>query len=574
MKTISIDIETYSSVDLIKCGVHRYAEAPDFKILLFGYSVDGCPVRVIDLEHGEKIPPKILAALTNDGVLKWAWNAMFERVCLSRHLLGIGKYIEPKSWRCSMVWAATLGLPLALEWAGEVLNLEQRKMSEGKRLIKKFCVPSKTQQYSLTEDSDWQTFKDYNRVDVEVEMAAKERFADFPVSDEEWELYAIDQRINDRGVLLDMALVDKAVDMDGYCGKHNKTSIAKYYAMQNCVCADNRVRGLFQFCGSRTGRWVGRNVQAQNLPATTLPDLEQARSLVKRGDMEMVELLYDSVPEVLSELIRTAFIPKSGNKLIVSDFSAIEARVLAWLAGETWRNEVFATHGKIYEASASAMFNIPLDRIDKPLRSKGKVAELALGYGGSVAALKSMGALSMGLTEGELPSLVKAWRSANPNIVKFWYAVDRAAIQAVGERIPVETHGLRFECKHEWLFIILPSGRRLAYYKPQIGENRFGKPCVSYMGIGTNKRWNRIESYGGKWVENICQSVARDLLAYSLKTLQNYDVVMHIHDEAVLEVPQNVKVETVCGLMSRLPEWAAGLIMKADGFESNFYRKD
>jgi len=636
MRNLSIDIETYSSVDLAKSGVYRYCQSPDFEILLFGYSVDGGSVHIIDLTKQQEVPTDILNALTDDTIQKWAWNANFERVCLSRWL-GIDGYINPQSWRCSMVWAATLGLPLSLEGAGAVLGLEKQKQAEGKRLIRKFCSPPKPMQLTFDEDSDWERFKDYNRRDVEVEMAAKAKLANFPAPDEVWEQYILDQQINDRGVALDMTLVKSAIAADKR--SHNelmqkmqqltdidnpnsvtqmkqwlaengmetdtlgkkvvaellkdapeplgrvlmlrqqlaKSSVKKYQAMQNAVCSDGRARGMFQFYGAmRTGRWAGRLVQVQNLPQNHLPDLENARSLVRGGDFAALELLYENIPEVLSELIRTAFVPRQGKKLIVADFSAIEARVIAWIAGETWRNDVFATHGKIYEASASQMFKVPIEEIGKgsPLRQKGKIAELALGYGGSVGALKSMGALDMGLAENELRPLVNAWRSANPNIVKFWWDVDRAAIAAVRDKTTTETHGITFTCQSGMLFITLPSGRRLAYVKPKIGVNDFGSDCVTYEGVGTSKKWMRIDSYGPKFVENIVQAVSRDILAFAMQKLRDCEIVMHVHDEIVIEADEDMSLDAICETMSQMPPWADGLNMNADGFETKFYRKD
>jgi hypothetical protein len=970
MKTLDIDIETRSSVDLTKCGAYKYAESPDFEILLFGYSVDdpsragGGEVTVIDLANGETVPLDIIDALTDDSVEKWAHNAAFERVCLSRWLrdqgvsldpfadnhhsaavLGKAKFLNPESWRCSMVWCAYMGLPLSLEGAGKVLQLENQKMTEGKRLIRKFCTPPRVNTNDgIIPDPDWELFKQYNKRDVETEMAIATKLAKFLVSESEWALYALDQQINDCGVELDMELVRNAIALDersraelmgkmrelteldnpnstlqlknwlrdNGCeveslGKKEvaalakdtplklaaaltirlqlaKSSVSKYRAMENCVCADNRVRGLFQFCGaSRTGRWCltgdhevltkngwirldewrsgeiacwqpngtivsfqkaepvsfdyagdmlhycdkridqistpdhkmyvkrrynapwqsdtvenmqnyrpsipftgtrsvnsglehaqlrvlvmvqadghysvdggirlkfvkqrkvercrsllrkadvafseqiyasneratvflinsrdvpiwlrlfrdktfgawlfdesadvffeelaywdgyhsaansiqystcnkqnadmvqafahisgrsavirakernerkpnwntcyavdiwltpkncheirnkpttehfegkvycavtttgyflvrrngtvwitgnsGRLLQPQNLPQNHLPDLEQARDLVKRGDFGTLEMLYDSVPDVLSQLIRTAFVPKEGRKFIVADFSAIEARVIAWLAGETWRNEVFATHGKIYEASASQMFKVPMEQItkDSPLRQKGKIAELALGYGGSVGALKAMGALDMGLTEEELQPLVTAWRKSNPNIVKLWWAVDKAAKRAVGEHEPTECYGIKFECYSGMLFITLPSGRRLAYVKPRIGENRYGGESVTYEGIGGTKKWERLDSYGPKFVENIVQAISRDILAYALQTFRCSAITMHIHDEIVIEADNRCSLPVVCEQMSRTPPWATGLLLRADGYETQFYKKD
>ncbi len=664
MKTISIDIETFSSYDLTKCGVYKYAESPDFEILLFGYSVDGGEVEVVDLACGDEIPPAIIDALTDDTVQKWAFNANFERVCLSRHLrdlgmcldpfadnhfssrcLGKAQYLNPESWRCSMVWSAYMGLPLSLEGAGAVLGLEKQKLTEGKELIRYFCSPCKPtaangqrihNRPKHTPDK-WAVFKAYNKRDVEVEMSIQERLAMFPVPDAVWEEYCQDQEINDRGVRLDMELVRRAIEADArskaeltrlmkelteldnpnsvaqmkqwLCdngletdtlGKKAvsellktapeplgkalslrqqlaKSSVKKYQTMETAVCADGRARGMFQFYGAnRTGRWAGRLIQMQNLPQNHLPDLEQARALVRGGDSAALELLYDSVPEVLSELIRTAFVPKDGAKLVVADFSAIEARVIAWLAGEHWRNEVFATHGKIYEASASQMFKVPIDEITKgsPLRQKGKIAELALGYGGSVGALKAMGALEMGLLENELQPLVTAWRSANPNIVRLWWDVDRAAMTAVRDRTLTETHGIMFGWQSGMLFITLPSGRRLSYVKPRIGTNQFGSPCVTYEGVGGTKKWERLESYGPKFVENIVQATSRDILCFAMQTQRCCDIVMHVHDEIVVEADPRMSTKVLCEQMSRTPPWTDGLLLRADGYDCPFYKKD
>ena len=664
MKTLSIDIETYSGYDLSKCGVYKYAESPDFEILLFGYSVDDGDVQVIDLAAGEHLPPEILNALTDDDVQKWAFNANFERVCLSRYIsdmdisldpfadnhhsaeiLGKAKYLNPASWRCTMIWSAYMGLPLSLEGAGAVLGLEKQKLTEGKDLIRYFCSPCKptatngqrTRNLPEHAPDKWEAFKAYNRRDVETELSIHERLAKFPVPENVWEEYAHDQEINDRGVALDMALVRNAIKADARSrtkltrlmkeltdldnpnslqqmkqwladngmetdslGKKvvtellkdapeplgkvlslrqqlAKSSIKKYQTMENAVCADGRARGMFQFYGAnRTGRWAGRLIQMQNLPQNHLIDLEDARWLVHDGDFAALELLYDNIPDVLSQLIRTAFVPKDGYKLIVADFSAIEARVIAWLAGERWRNDVFATHGKIYEASASQMFHVPIEEVTKgsPLRQKGKIAELALGYGGSVGALKAMGALEMGLSEEELRPLVSAWRSANPNIVRFWWDVDRAAMKAVRDRTMTETHGIRFGYQSGMLFITLPSGRRLSYVKPRIGTNQFGSDCVTYEGVGGTKKWERIESYGPKFVENIVQAISRDILSYAMQTLRHCSIVMHIHDEVVIEAGPEMSAEILCQQMSRTPPWAEGLLLIADGFDCSFYKKD
>lgn len=663
MKTISIDIETFSSADLKKCGVYKYVEANDFEILLFGYSVDGGTVQVVDFTAGETLSPEILEALTDGNVQKWAFNANFERVCLSRYLSDMGislapfadnhsspyrgqaKYLSPKSWRCSMVWSAYMGLPLSLEGAGSVLGLEKQKLTEGKELIRYFCKPcaataangQRTRNLPEHAPDKWAAFKVYNKRDVESEMAIQERLSKFPVPDSIWEEYALDQEINDRGVMVDRTLVKNAISADArskaeltflmkeitkldnpnsvvqmkeWLADHGletdtldkkavskllktapellgrvlalrqqlaKSSVKKYQAIENAVCADGRTRGMFQFYGAnRTGRWAGRLIQMQNLPQNHLPDLEQARALVRVGDFAALELLYDSVPEVLSELIRTAFIPKPGTKFVVADFSAIEARVIAWLAGEHWRNEVFATHGKIYEASASRMFHVPMEQVTKgsPLRQKGKIAELALGYGGSVGALKAMGALEMGLEEDELKPLVTAWRSSNPNIVRLWWDVDKAAMTAVRDRTVTETHGIRFGVQSGILFITLPSGRRLAYVKPRIGSNQFGSDCVTYEGVGATKKWERLESYGPKFVENIVQAISRDILCHAMQTLHPSPIVMHVHDEIVIEVDQNISLQTVCDQMSRTPPWAEGLLLCADGYDCPFYKKD
>ncbi|CUH96374.1 DNA polymerase [Propionispora sp. 2/2-37] len=648
IKSLSLDLETYSSVDLGKSGVYKYVESLDFEIILFGYSIDGGEIKVVDLANGETIPPEIVAALTDENVMKWAFNAQFERICLSKWLgLPTGQYLDPRSWRCTMVWAAYMGLPLSLEGSGMVLGLEKQKLAEGRDLIRYFCQPCKptaangqrTRNLPSHAPDKWAAFKAYNRRDVETEMSIQEKLTKFPVPDSVWAEYHIDQAINDRGVALDMPFVQSAIQADErsraeltrlmreltelenpnsvaqmkrWLAEHGletdtlgkkavtellktapeplgkalelrqslaKSSVKKYMAMENAVCADGRARGMFQFYGAnRTGRWAGRLIQLQNLPQNHMLDLEQARSLVKSGNFAALDMLYDSVPAVLSELIRTAFIPKPGLKFIVADFSAIEARVIAWLAGEKWRNEVFATHGKIYEASASRMFHVPIEEITKgsPLRQKGKIAELALGYGGSVGALKTMGALDMGLSEEELRPLVAAWRSANPNIVKLWWGVDKAAMTAVRERTTSSTHGIRFECKSGMLFITLPSGRRLAYVKPRIGINQFGSDCVTYEGVGVAKKWKRIETYGPKLVENIVQAISRDILCHAMGRLNSagFPIVMSVHDEVVLEVTNGVSPEEVCRIMAETPPWAKGLILRADGFMCPFYKKD
>jgi DNA polymerase len=657
MKELFIDIETYSGTDLGKSGVYRYSEAPDFEVLLFGYCADDGEVRVIDLASGEALPPEVLEALTDETVVKWAHNAQFERVCLSRWLErqginlkvlnGNSNFLNPVSWRCTMVWSAYLGLPLSLEGAALVTGAEKKKLTEGKELIRYFsspCKPTKanggrTRNLPAHAPDKWEKYKEYNARDVETEIAIMKRLSKFPVPENEWKYYILDQEINDRGICLDMDLIREAIrcdrrsraalteamreitDLDNpnsvakmkvwlaengleteTLGKSAvkellktapeslrevlalrqdlaKSSVKKYTAMENAVCSDGRTRGLLQFYGAnRTGRFAGRLIQVQNLPQNHLPDLVQARQLVKSGDFDTLEALYDSVPSVLSELIRTAFVPKPGFKFIVADFSAIEARVIAWLAGEQWRNEVFATHGKIYEASASQMFRVPIEEITKgsPLRQKGKIAELALGYGGSVGALKAMGALDMGLTEDELQPLVTAWRAANPNITRLWWDVDRAAKTAVREKTTERTHNILFEYRSGFLFITLPSGRRLAYVKPRIEANRFGSDSVTYEGVGASKKWERIESYGPKFVENIVQAISRDILCYAMQRLSSMglSIVMHVHDEVVIEASCDVSPEDVCRIMSETPPWAEGLLLRADGFECQFYKKD
>lgn len=646
MRTINIDIESYSSVDLAKSGVYRYIESSDFEILLFGYSIDGGDIEVIDLASGEKLPIEIQSALTDPSITKWAFNAQFERICLSKWLgLPNGEYLSPESWRCTMVWSAYMGLPLSLEGSGAVLGLEKQKLSEGKDLIRYFCKPcnptatngGRLRNLPIHAPDKWSEFKSYNHRDVEAEIAIQEKLTKFPVPEEVWNEYHLDQEINDRGVSLDMPFVNEAIKMDirsrsellqkikrlthldnpnsvaqmknwlsdqgletDSLGKKvvseliqtappdlkevlelrqslAKSSVKKYSAMENAVCADGRARGMFQFYGAnRTGRWAGRIIQLQNLPQNHLPDLEQARALVCCGDFEALEMLYDSIPEVLSELIRTSFIPTAGRKFIVADFSAIEARVIAWLAGEKWRQQVFESGGDIYCASASQMFGVPVEKhgVNGHLRQKGKIAELALGYGGSVGALKAMGALEMGLNEDELQPLVTAWRTTNPNIVMLWWEVDKAAMKAVRERTVSETHGIRFSYQSGMLFITLPSGRRLSYVKPRIGTNMFGSDCITYEGVGGTKKWERIDSYGPKFVENIVQATSRDLLCYSMQALKDYNIVIHVHDEIVIEAGMETSTETICNQMSHTPPWAKGLLMRADGYKTNFYKKD
>lgn len=784
MKTISIDIETYSDVNLAKCGVYKYAESPDFAILLFGYAVDGGEVQVVDLARGETIPEEILDVLTDDSITKWAFNANFERACLSRYLTDLGRsldpfhdrhslskdcarFLNPAGWKCSMVWSAYMGLPLSLEGVGAVLNLDNQKMKEGRDLIRYFCVPCKetktnggrTRNLPSHAPDKWNLFKSYNKRDVEVEMAIQERLQKYPVPDQVWEEYHQDQEINDRGIAIDLELARQAVAMDAKSreslmtalkektglenpnsvlqmlgwlearglksdslGKKEvkellktaqeplrsvlqlrqklaKSSVKKYQAMEMTACQDGRARGMFQFYGAnRTGRFAGRHIQLQNLPQNHLPDLSEARDLVRQGNYEALELLYDSVPDVLSQLIRTAFVPREGMKFVVSDFSAIEARVISWMAGEKWKAAAFAAGKDIYCSTASQMFGVPVVKhgVNGELRQKGKIAELACiaegqlvltdhglipienmttedrvwdgenwvhhdgvvyrgerevmryagllatpdhpvyveekkepvlfrtaaengyhlrrlcssivirygdppararvydilnagphhrftvsdclvhncGYGGSVGALKAMGAMDMGIPEEELGPLVQSWRAANPHIVDFWWQVDKAVKTAIKQRIPVQVNNLRLLCKSGMLFIELPSGRRLSYVKPRIGENKFGGESVTYEGIGATKKWERLESYGPKFVENIVQGTARDILCYAMQTLRHCAIVGHVHDELIIECRKDVSVDAICQQMGRTPSWAEGLILRADGYECEFYQKD
>lgn len=659
IKKLSIDLETFSSVS-IKYGVYPYAESPDAEVLLFGYSINDEPVIVVDVANGEKIPAYVLAALTDDSVTKWAFNASFERIFLSYWLKrnypeyfksysvpedSVSNYLDPSSWKCSMIWSAYMGLPLSLEGVGAVLGLEQQKLKEGKDLIKYFCVPCKptksnggrTRNMPSDDPDKWELFKKYNKRDVEVEMSIQQKLSHFPVPDSVWDEYHIDQEINDRGILLDMDVVANAIKFDTFSkarlmgtlkdktGLENpnsvvqmkdwllskgieadsldkkavlellktvpsdvadvlklrqqlaKSSVKKYQAMQNSVCADGRARGMFQFYGAnRSGRWAGRIIQLQNLPQNHMSDLEDARDIVKSGDYEFMNILYDDVPDALSQLIRTAFIPKPGYKFCVADFSAIEARVITFLAKENWRMKVFRDNGDIYCASASAMFHVPVEKhgVNGHLRQKGKIAELALGYGGSVGALIAMGALDMGLTEDELQPLVDSWRASNPNIVQFWWDVDRCVKTAIKQRTATETHGIRFIYQSGMLFIALPSGRRLCYVKPKIGENKFGGESVTYEGVGTNKKWERIESYGPKFVENIVQAISRDILCHAMRTLSHNFIVGHVHDELIIETPIDADLNTICEQMGRTPDWINGLLLRADGYETDFYKKD
>ena len=653
---ITIDIETRSDKDISKCGVYAYTDTPYFDILLFAYSIDGQPVQVVDTANGEEIPENVLAALADKNVVKRAFNCNFERVCLSKYLRGnhpqyfqsysidedtVGDFLNPESWHCSMIHARTLGLPSSLAEVGKVLGIEQQKMTEGKALVKFFCVPYDTvdgvpQFHSPTDYPDkWEIFKAYNKRDVEAELEIDRKLSRFPVPDFIWQEFYLDQEINDRGILVDMQLADKAIGLDaeakeeltaemkrltgvenpnsvyqlldwletqGYksdsLGKTqvqeliktakepvksvlqmrlqlSKSSVKKYTAMKNTACSDNRARGMFSFYGaSRTGRWAGRNVQLQNLPQNYLPDLSEARELVKYGSFEDIQMLYDDVPDTLSQLIRTAFIPRQGMKFIVADFSAIEARVIAWLAGEEWRMKAFANGEDIYCASASKMFGVPVVKHGEngQLRQKGKISELACGFGGSVGAMKAMGGSEM--SDAELKQIVTDWRTASPHIVQLWWDVENAAIKAVRDKTETETHGIHFSYESGFLFIKLLSGRRLAYVKPRIGENRFGGDSITYEGIGTGRKWERLETYSGKLVENIVQATARDLLFYSMQTLSQYFIVGHIHDEMIIECPKDTKLDEICQQMARTPDWAKGLLLRADGYECSFYKKD
>ena len=642
-----VDLETYSSVDLGKCGVYKYAEGEDFEILLFGVSVDGGPVVVYDLASGDELPEEIRKGLTDPGITKFAHNANFERVCLSRFLsLSPHTYLPPSQWRCTMVWSAYLGLPLSLKDVGSVLGLDKQKMEEGKELIRYFCVPcnptksnhQRTRNRPEDAPEKWEVFKKYNKRDVEVEIEIERKLSRFPVPDAVWEEYFLDQEINDRGIKVDKELVENAITIDGeirtelkdkmreitqlenpnsvqqllgWLGENGldaetlgkkevkkmiegvedptvkealilrqqlaKSSVKKYEAMRNAVCSDGRIRGCFQFYGAnRTGRFSGRLVQLQNLPQNKLPDLAEARELVRQGNLPALHLLYSDIPNTLSQLIRTAFIPNPGNLLYVADFSAIEARVLAWLAGEEWRIEAFREGKDIYCESASQMFHVPVVKhgINGDLRQKGKVAELALGYGGSVGALINMEALERGLKEEELGPLVQAWRAASPNIVKFWWDIDRAVKKAVFEKKRSVVKGIGFKYESGFMFITLPSGRHLAYVKPRRGTNKFGEEAITYEGVGGTKKWERIESYGPKFVENIVQAISRDILCYAMKNLKERKICMHIHDEVVIEAPEGASLEEICEMMGQAPPWADGLILRADGFVTPWYCKD
>ena len=660
IESISIDIETYSDRDLKKCGVYKYAESPNAELLLFGYSINNGPVTVIDVAQGEEVPEYILKALTDDNIIKWAYNASFERIFLSVWLKRnypqyfvsysipedtVSNYLDPSAWRCSLVWGAVMGLPLSLKGIGAVLKLDEQKMSEGSDLIRYFCVPCKptksnggrTRNLPEHAPEKWATFVAYNKRDVEVELSIKEKLKNFPVPEFLWDEYHLDQEINDRGIGVDMKLVTNAiafderskgtissqmkdmtdlenpnsvVQMKAWLAENGmetetlgkkavaelmknapeslaqvlalrqqlaKSSVKKYQAMENAVCDDGRVRGMFQFYGAnRTGRWAGRIVQLQNLPQNHMGDLAEARELVRQGDYDSVEMLYDDIPDTLSQLIRTAFIPKPGYKFYVADFSAIEARVIAHLAGESWRAEVFKNGGDIYCASAEQMFHVPVKKhgVNGHLRQKGKIAELALGYGGSVGALKAMGALEMGLSEDELQPLVDAWRASNPNIVQLWWDVDAAVKTAVSMRTTSETHGIKFVWRSGMLFVYLPSGRRLCYVKPKMGQNKFGGDSITYEGVGSTKKWERLESYGPKFVENIVQAISRDLLMNAMKTLSHCFICGHVHDELIIECREDVSLDELCKQMARVPDWMPGILLRADGYITPWYRKD
>ena len=646
MKTINIDIETFSSINISKSGVYKYVESEDFEVLLFAYSIDGGKTEIVDIASGEKLSEDIIQALLDDNVIKWAFNAQFERICLSRFLkLTKGTYLNPKNWRCTMIWSAYMGLPFSLEGVGKVLGLEKQKLIEGKDLIKYFCVPCtptksngfRDRNFPYHDKIKWESFKTYNIRDVDTEKEIQCKLMKFPVPAFIWEEYHLDQEINDRGIKVDLDFVERVIALDdkvrtklmselqiltelenpnsvvqlkGWLSEQgvetesldkksvkelvkvtkgevskalalrmqlSKSSIKKYQAMKDVACEDNRCRGMFQFLGAnRTGRFSGRNVQLQNLPRNTMKELFEVRSIIKNRNGDILELLYDNVPDILSQLIRTAFVPKENMKFYVADFSSIEARVIAWLAGETWREELFKKGGDIYCMSASQMFGVPVVKhgINGDLRQKGKIAELACGYGGSVGALTAMGALDMGLKEDELKPLVLSWREANQNIVALWWTVDKAIKDTIAMKGVTKTHGIEFECRSGLLRIRLPSGRKLTYIKPKIEINKFGCESVTYEGIGVAKKWERIESYGPKFVENIVQAISRDILIYALQNLSDYNIVAHVHDEIIIEAPENTKLEDICGTMSQAPYWAKGLILTADGYTCDFYMKD
>lgn len=658
--TLAIDLETFSTEDISKCGVYRYTESDSFEILLFGVSVDHGPVHVYDLASGDVLPDEILDALVDETVTKWAFNANFERVCISSWLRkhyperfrsysvpedSVSRYLDPTSWRCSMIWSAYLGLPMSLAGVGAALGLKDQKLKEGKDLIRYFCCPctptkangGRTRNLPSDAPDKWALFKFYNQRDVEVELGIKDRLAKFPVPEDVWDQYHIDQEINDRGILIDMPLVKNAIAFDarskeaiteemkartglanpnsvlqmkGWLSTHGvktdtlgkkavaalmktvpdevrgvlalrqqlaKSSVKKYQAMANAVCADGRARGMFQFYGGiRTGRWAGRLIQLQNLKRNEMSDLAEARALVREGDFDDLDMLYDDIPDTLSQLVRTAFIPKDGYLFYVADFSAIEARVLSYLAGETWRSEVFQNNGDIYCESASHMFHVPVVKhgINGHLRQKGKIAELALGYGGSVGALKAMGALDMGLEESELQPLVNSWRETNPHIVKFWWDVDAAIKETLRTHVLTEVGLIKFLYKSGCLFVHLPSGRCLCYVQPNITINEYGNESISYMGIGNTKKWERINSYGPKFVENITQAISRDVLCYAMQTLRNCFICGHIHDEMIIECTPDVSLDEICRQMGRTPAWLPGIVLRADGYVTPYYRKD
>ncbi|MCM1530333.1 MAG: DNA polymerase [Alistipes sp.] len=646
---LSIDLESYSDIDLVNCGVYRYVEG-DFHILLFAYAFDDEEVQCVDLACGEKLPKEVVNAIFDDSIIKSAWNAQFERTCLSKYF---GEQLSPDSWQCTMVWAASLSLPLKLKLAAQVLKTGEQKDDAGERLIRYFSIPCKptksnggrTRNLPEHAPDDWKLFKSYCIQDVRTERDIRKRLERFPLLPQEWDYYHMDQRINDRGVLIDKELVQQAIICDMMLSeemtkkayeltglenpnsvsqlkswletrgieveslgkkdvaslitnldKHSidsdaldmmklrlqmaKSSVKKYQAAERCICNDGRAHGLFQFSGAqRTQRWSGRGIKLQNLPQNHIATLDEARELVKMGCFDMIEMLYGNTPDILSQLIRTMLIPKDGCEFIVADFSAIEARVLAWLAGEQWRLNAFERGEDIYCASASAMFGVPVVKhgINGELRQKGKCAELACGYGGSTGALISMGALDMGLKESELPEIISSWRDANPNIVKFWYAVEKAAIETVKDHQDRTVGKIGFQFSANTLWIVLPSGRRLAYIKPKLQPNRFGRMALTFEGLGANNKWVRGETYSGKLTENITQATARDLLAEAMRRMElaGLDIVGHVHDEVILEVPKvSITVDEVCGIMNQNPKWADGLPLSSAGYTGNYYFKD
>ena len=645
IRTLEIDIETYSDVSLMDCGQYRYVESPSFEVLLFAYSINDGPVEVIDLASGDELPDNIRKSLEDDNVIKIAHNAAFERVCLSRFLgYPTGKYLNPESWRCSMVMAAYNGLPLSLKGVGEALNLDAQKMTEGKDLIRYFCVPCKptkvnggrTRNLPEHAPDKWATFKAYNKRDVEAEQGIVRRLSKYPVPDFVWDEYHQSERINDRGIRVDVGFVQGCIWIDEMAKERmtermkqitglanpnsvqqltawllqhgvktdsldkkavkelikntegdvkealilrsrlSKTSVKKYVAMENSVCSDDRARGMFMFYGAnRTGRYSGRIIQLQNLSKNHMDDLVTPRTLMRRKDYETLDMLYDDITDVLSQLVRTSFIPADGYKYIVADFSAIEARVLSWLAGEKWRMEVFANGGDIYCASASQMFHVNVVKggENAELRQKGKIAELALGYGGSVGALKAMGALEMGLQEEELQPLVDAWRKANPHIVNLWWDVDRAVKTTIKKGTTETVNGLKFYKQSGVLFIRLPSGRTLSYIKPRMSMNQFGGESIEYMFTNETNKWTYVESYGPKFIENIVQGISRDILCYAMKSLKDYRICAHVHDECIIECPKDETVDHVCEIMVQTPPWTPGLKLNADGYECSFYMK-